>query len=67
MRVGKHRGNRKAKNILCRAGQDIEALTEVKESWRCKDKTVQGITKNKQTLDKKGSGRKEIAKLSPQF
>lgn len=53
MGVGKHRENRKAKNILCRAGQDTEALTEVKGSRGCKDKTVQGITKNKQTLDKK--------------
>lgn len=43
MRVGKHRGNRKA-NTLGRAGNDIEALTEVKGSWGCKDKAVQGIT-----------------------
>lgn len=67
MGVGKHRGNRKTKNILCRAGQDIEALTEVKGSRGCKDKTVQGITKNRANTGQKGSGRKEIAKLSPQF
>lgn len=40
MWVGKHRGNRKAENILCRAGQDFEVLMEVKGSQGCKDKAV---------------------------
>lgn len=53
MRIGKHRGNRKAKNIPCRAGQDIQTLTEKKGSWGCKDKAVQGIReKVEQTVDK---------------
>lgn len=42
MRIRKHGGNRKTKNILCRMGQDIQALTEEKGSWGCKDKAVQG-------------------------